>query len=59
MATTLGISLYSCLNLKLAKPLFFSYNLLFFFFNKVGEQKGGTGSAWKWQGGPNNVYAYK
>jgi hypothetical protein len=47
MEVTLGISLYSYLYLKLAKTLCLSYNLLCFPFNKIGEQEGGTGSAWK------------
>jgi hypothetical protein len=41
----LGISLYSCLYLKLAKLLCLSYYLLFFLFNKIPERKGRTGSA--------------
>jgi hypothetical protein len=44
---TLGISLYNYLYLKLAKMLFFPYYLLCFLFNKIGEQDGRTGSAWK------------
>jgi hypothetical protein len=47
MEATLGISLYSYLYLKLAKPLCLSSYLLYFLFNKIGEQEGGTGSAWK------------
>jgi hypothetical protein len=66
MEAKLGISLDSYLYLKLAKMLCLSYDLLCFFFNKVGKQKGGTGSALKqgvegWGvcgGGPNNVYTY-
>jgi hypothetical protein len=46
METTLGISLYSYLYLKLAK-IHFSYYLLSFLFNKIREQEGRTGSAWK------------
>jgi hypothetical protein len=46
MEAMLGISLYSYLYLKLAKPLCLSYYLLYFLFNKIGEE-GGTGSAWK------------
>jgi hypothetical protein len=42
----LRISLYSCLYLKLAKTLF-SYYLLCFLFNKIGEEEGKTGSAQK------------
>jgi hypothetical protein len=45
MEAMLGISLYSCLYLKLAKTLCFSYYILCFLFNKIGEQKGRTGSA--------------
>jgi hypothetical protein len=43
MEEALGISLYSYLYCKLAKPL--SYYFLRFLFNKIGEQEGGTGSA--------------
>jgi hypothetical protein len=45
MEAKLGISLYSCLYLRPAKTLCLSYYLLFFLFNKIGEQEGGTGSA--------------
>jgi hypothetical protein len=45
METTQGISQYSYIHLKLAKTLCSSYYLLCFFFNKIGEQEGGTGSA--------------
>jgi hypothetical protein len=48
MVTTLGISLHSYIYLKLAKSLCFSYYLLCFLFNKVGEQESLTGSAQKW-----------
>jgi hypothetical protein len=51
METTQGISLYNYLNLKLAKMLCFSYYLLCFFFNKIGEQEGRTGSAQRWGSG--------
>jgi hypothetical protein len=44
---TLGISLYSCLYLKLAKSLCLSYYLLYFLFNKIREQEDRIGSAWK------------
>jgi hypothetical protein len=50
METMLGISLYSYLYLKLAKMLCLSYCILCFLFNKIGEQGGRTGSAWKWAG---------
>jgi hypothetical protein len=57
MVTTLGISLYSHLYLKLAKTLCFSNYLLCFLFNKIGEQEvllevevGGVG--------PNNALNY-
>jgi hypothetical protein len=50
MKATLGISLYSSPYLKLAKTLRFSYYLLSFLFNKIEEQEGGTGSAWKGEG---------
>jgi hypothetical protein len=43
----LGISLYSYLYLKLAKMLCLSSYLLSFLFNKIGEEEGRTGSAWK------------
>jgi hypothetical protein len=57
MGATLGISLYSYLYLKLAKTLCLSYYL----FNKIREQEGRTGSAWKGGGGEvwNNVYTCK
>jgi hypothetical protein len=42
----LGIFLYSFLYLKLAKMLCLSSYLLCFFFNQIGEQERGTGSAW-------------
>jgi hypothetical protein len=47
MEATLGISLYSYLYLKLAKTLCLSYYLLYFLFNKIGEE-GRIGFAWKW-----------
>jgi hypothetical protein len=43
MEVMLGISLYGYLFLKLAKYVFS--------FNKIGEQEGRTGSAWKGDGG--------
>jgi hypothetical protein len=46
METTQGISLYTYLYLKLAKTLCFSYFLCFFFY-KIREKKGRTGSAWR------------
>jgi hypothetical protein len=48
METKQGISLCSYLYLKLAKMPHFSFYLLYFFFYKIGEQKGGTDSV---QGG--------
>jgi hypothetical protein len=39
METTQGIFLYSYLH------LFISFYLIYFFFNKIGEQEGGTGCA--------------
>jgi hypothetical protein len=45
MEAVLGISLYICPYLKLAKMPGFPYYLLCFFFNKIGEQEGRTGSA--------------
>jgi hypothetical protein len=56
MEAKLGISLYGYLYLKLAKTLCLSYYLLYFLFNRIGEQEGGTGSDWKLGRGPNNVY---
>jgi hypothetical protein len=49
METTQRISLCSYLYLKLAKTSSFSYYLLWFFFYKLGEQEGGTGSARRWR----------
>jgi hypothetical protein len=46
MEATLGISLYSYLYPKLAKTLCLSYYLCFL-FNKIREEEGRTGSAWK------------
>jgi hypothetical protein len=51
METTLGLSLYSYLYLKLAKTVCFSYYLSCFLFKKIGEQEGGTGFSQKWLGG--------
>jgi hypothetical protein len=51
MEAMLGISLYSYLYLILAKTLCFSYYLLCLLFNKIREQEGRTGSAWKLRGG--------
>jgi hypothetical protein len=45
METTQGISLYTYLYFKVAKTPGFSYYLLCFFFNRIGEQEGRTGSA--------------
>jgi hypothetical protein len=67
MEAMLGISMYNHLYLKLAKMLRFSYYLLCFLFNKIGEQEGRTGSARKQEGGcagegqregvcPNNIH---
>jgi hypothetical protein len=65
-AAILGISLYSYLYFKLAKMLCLSYYLLCFLFNKIEEQEGRPGSAWKQgvgqgreKGGPNNIYTYE
>jgi hypothetical protein len=44
MEAMLGISLYSYLYLKLAKTPCLSYYLLWFLFNKIGEE-GRIGSA--------------
>jgi hypothetical protein len=46
MEAMLGISLYNYLYLQLAKCYVFLI-LLCFLFNKIREQEGGTGSAWK------------
>jgi hypothetical protein len=51
MEAMVGISLYSYVYLKLAKMLCLSYYLLCFFFNKIGEQESGTGSAQKYEVG--------
>jgi hypothetical protein len=51
MDITQGISLYSYFYPKLAKKLCFSYYLLCFFFNKIGEQDDEPGSALKRGGG--------
>jgi hypothetical protein len=63
MEAMLGMSLYTCLYIKLAKTLCVSYYLLCFLFNKIREKEGKTGSAWKWRGeglgGSNNVYTCK
>jgi hypothetical protein len=48
METTQGISLCTYLYLKLAKPPCFSFPFLYFFFYKIGEQEGRTGSA-RWE----------
>jgi hypothetical protein len=53
----LGISLYSYLYLKLAKPLYLSYYRLCFLFNKIGKQESITGD--ERGGGTNNVYTCK
>jgi hypothetical protein len=47
METIQGIFLYIYLYLKLAKTPYFSYYLLCFFFNKIEEQGGRIGFAWK------------
>jgi hypothetical protein len=49
METTQGNSLCSSLYLKVAKMPCFCYYPLHFFFYKIGEQEGRTGSAqWGW-----------
>jgi hypothetical protein len=45
METTQGVCLCSYLYLKLTKTSCFSNYVLCFFFYKIGEQEGGTGSA--------------
>jgi hypothetical protein len=51
MESTLGISLYSYLYPKLAKMIGLYYYLFCFLFNKIREEEGRTGSAWKRGGG--------
>jgi hypothetical protein len=62
MATTLGISLYSYLYLKLARMICLSY-FLYFLFNKIRVLEDRTASAQRQGGGvgkwPNNVYTRK
>jgi hypothetical protein len=45
METTQGISLLSCIYFKLAGMSCFPFYLLCFFFYKIGEQEGRSGSA--------------
>jgi hypothetical protein len=45
MEATVGTSLYRYL--QIPKMLCFSYYLLWFLFNKIGEQECRTGSAWQ------------
>jgi hypothetical protein len=63
METTLGISLYSYLYLKLAKCCVFLITSYVFSSTKnLREQEGGIGSGWEveWRrGGLNNVYTCK
>jgi hypothetical protein len=47
---TLGISMYSYVDLNLAKMLCLSDYLLCFLFNKIEELGGRTDSAWKRRG---------
>jgi hypothetical protein len=49
MEPVVGNSLYSCLYSKLAKTVCLSYYLLYFAFDKIGEE-GETGSAQKGTG---------
>jgi hypothetical protein len=64
MEAMLGISLCSYLYLKLAKMLCFSYYVLCFLLNKIGEEEGeqllsGSRSEDRSEGGggdPNDVY---
>jgi hypothetical protein len=59
IVTTLGISLYNYLYLKLLKMICFSYYLSWFLFNKVEEQERFCPEA-EWVGvGTNNVYTCK
>jgi hypothetical protein len=55
MLTTIGISLYSCLYLKLAKTTVFL--VISVSLSTVGEQKGGTGSALKMKEGKGRAVA--
>jgi hypothetical protein len=48
METTQGLSLYSYLYLELWKYHVFLIIFYVFFFYKIREQEGGTGSAWRW-----------
>jgi hypothetical protein len=65
MEAMLGTFLYSYLYFKLANTFYLCH--LCFLFNKIGEQEGRSGSAWKlWGngqegmgGGTNNVYTCK
>jgi hypothetical protein len=65
MEATLGISLCSCLYLKLAKTICLSYCLLYFLFNKIRKKRAEqalpgsrSGRRCVKGGGPNNVYTY-
>jgi hypothetical protein len=51
METTIEISLYSYLYLKLTKLPCFSHYLLCFFFYKIREQEGGWNMFCVWVGG--------
>jgi hypothetical protein len=55
METKQEISLYSYLYLKLAKCSVFPCYLLCFFFNKIGEQVGRTGSVQRWVWGESKI----
>jgi hypothetical protein len=59
MEAMLGISLYSCLYLKLTKTLWLSYYCLCLLFNKIREKEGGTGSAQKWMAQTMYTHANK
>jgi hypothetical protein len=52
MEATQGVSLYSCLYLKLSKTLCLSYYLLCFFFNKIREEEEGM------EGGDQAMYTH-
>jgi hypothetical protein len=64
MEATQELSLYNYPYLKLAKMPCFHCYLLCFFSNKIREQVGRSGSAWRLEaghgeGGPNSVHTCK
>jgi hypothetical protein len=52
------LALCSYVYFKLAKMLCFSYNLLCFFFNKIGEQEGRTSYAYMWTEVAQTLYTH-